>query len=131
MTLSEHSNHWRGISEDTVMKRQQQGPAVPNSDSVKPSKPLIPDKYNNRMNLKKLKRIKYSTKALLELRAQGFSEEELAAVPILQLQRRSLLCDTKHCPLIEKVMRCTYNSIMETLIWNVSGKSVMLECREV
>ena len=30
------------------------------------------------MNLKKLKRIKYFTKALLELRARGFSEEAVS-----------------------------------------------------
>ena len=31
------------------MKLQQRGLSVPNSDSVKPDKPLIPDKYNNSM----------------------------------------------------------------------------------
>ena len=41
------------------MKLLQRGLAVPNSDIVKPPKPLIPDKYKNEMNLKKLKRIKY------------------------------------------------------------------------
>ena len=65
------------MRENTYMKRQQQSLSVPNSDSVKPSKPLIPDKYNNSMNLKKFKRIKYFTKALLELRDKGFSEEEM------------------------------------------------------
>ena len=64
------------MREDRVMKRQQQGLYVPNSDSVKPTKPFIPDKYNNRMELKKLERMKYFSKALLEIRAQGFSEEE-------------------------------------------------------
>ena len=58
------------------MKQQQQGISVTNSDIVNPAKPFIPDKYNNRMNLKKLKRIKYFTKALLELIARVFSEEE-------------------------------------------------------
>ena len=56
------------MREDKVMKRQQQGLAVPNSDSVKPAKPFIPDKYENLINLKKPKRIKYFTKALLEIR---------------------------------------------------------------
>ena len=65
------------MREDTFMKLKQQGLAVPNSDSVNPDKPFIPDKYNIRMNLKKLKRIKYSTKSLMELRAWGFSEEEV------------------------------------------------------
>ena len=44
--------------EDKVMKQQQQGLAVPNSDSVNPAKSFIPDKYNNRTELKKLKSIK-------------------------------------------------------------------------
>ena len=57
------------------MKRQQRGLNITNSDSLKPAKPCITDKYNNRMKLKKLKRIKYFTKALLELRARGFREE--------------------------------------------------------
>ena len=60
------------------MKRKQRGLAVPNSDSVKPAKTFIPDKYRNIMKMKKLKRIKYFTKALLELRARGFSEEEVS-----------------------------------------------------
>ena len=63
------------MREDKVMKRQQRGLAVPNLYSVKPAKPFIPDKYNNHMNLKKLNRIKYFTKAILELRDRGFSEE--------------------------------------------------------
>ena len=58
------------------MKRQQQGIAIPNSDSVKPAKSFIADNYKNWMELKKLKRIKYFTKSLLELRAWGFIEEE-------------------------------------------------------
>ena len=65
------------MREDTVMKRQQRGLAVPNSDIMNPEKPLIPYKYNNRMNLKKLNRIEYFTKALLELRAWWFSEVEV------------------------------------------------------
>ena len=67
------------MREDTVIKLQQQGLAVPNPDSVKLSKPFIPDKYINFMKLEKLKRIKYFTKALLELRARGFSEEEVSS----------------------------------------------------
>ena len=59
------------------MKQKQQGLSVPNSYSAKTAKPIIPDKYNNCMNLKKLKRIKYFAKALLELRAWSFSEEEV------------------------------------------------------
>ena len=43
------------MREDTFIKRQQQGLAVPNSDIVRPDKPSILDKYNNRMNLKKLR----------------------------------------------------------------------------
>ena len=56
------------------MKPKKQGLAVPNSYSVNPAKPFILDKYNNRMNLKKIKRIQYITKVILELRARGFSE---------------------------------------------------------
>ena len=66
------------MREDKVMKRQQQDLAVPNSDSVKPNKPFIPDKYNNRMELKKIERIKCFTKELLETKAQGFSAEEVS-----------------------------------------------------
>ena len=65
------------MREDKFIKRKHQGIAAPNSDNVKPSKLLIPDKYNNRIELKKLERIKNFTKALLELRDQGFSDEEL------------------------------------------------------
>ena len=64
------------MREYKVLKRQQQGLDVPNSDSVKLDKSFIPDKYKNWMELKKLKRIKYFTKALLELRSWGFIEEE-------------------------------------------------------
>ena len=60
------------------MKRQQIGLDVPNPDSMKPANSFIPDKYINRTELNKIKRIKYFTKALLELRAQGFSEEEVS-----------------------------------------------------
>ena len=55
--------------EDKVMKRQQQVISIQNSDNVKSDKSFIPDKYNNQMELKKLKRIKYFSKALLEIRA--------------------------------------------------------------
>ena len=78
MTREEQSNHWIGMREDTVMTRQQRGVAFTNSDSVKPAKPFIPDNYKNHMNLKKLKRINYFTKALLKLIAWVFSEEELS-----------------------------------------------------
>ena len=78
VTRAEQSNNWIGMREDIVIKRKQQGLAVPNSDNVKPEKPFIPDKYNNHMNLKKLKRIKYFTKATLELRGRGFSEEKVS-----------------------------------------------------
>ena len=61
------------------MKRQQKGLAVPNSDSVKPEKSFIPDQYNNLMELKKLKKINYFNKELLELRSWGFSEEEVSS----------------------------------------------------
>ena len=63
------------MREDKFIKQQQQCLAVPNAYSVKPTKSLIPYKYKNWMELNKLKRIKYFTKALLELRSQGFSEE--------------------------------------------------------
>ena len=46
------------MREYKVMKQQHQGIAVPNSDSVKPYKSFTPDKYNNEMELKKLKRMK-------------------------------------------------------------------------
>ena len=59
------------------MKQEQLSIAVPNPDSVKTSKPFIPYKYNNRIELKKLKMEKYFTKALVELRSWGFSEEEV------------------------------------------------------
>ena len=61
---------------EKFMKRQQQGLDVPNSDSVKPAKLFIPDKYKSKTEPNKLKRIKYFNKALLETRAWGFSEEE-------------------------------------------------------
>ena len=67
------------MREDTFIKRQQQGLAVPNSDIVRPDKPSILDKYNNRIKLKKLKRIKYLTKAPLELRGRGFSEDKVSS----------------------------------------------------
>ena len=62
------------MREDKVMKRQQQGLAVTNSDSMKPEKSFIPDKYKNWTELKKIKGINFLAKALLELRAQVFSE---------------------------------------------------------
>ena len=57
------------------MKQQQRGLAVRNPDSTKPDKSLIPDKYNNQIEMKKNEWIEYFTKALLELRAQVFSDE--------------------------------------------------------
>ena len=61
------------------MKWQQQVIDIPISDSVKPSKPFIPDNFNNRMELKKLERKKYFTKSLLDLRSSGFSGEEVSS----------------------------------------------------
>ena len=46
-------------------KRQQQGIVVPNPDNVNPAKPLIPEKYNNQMEMNKIKREKYFTKEIL------------------------------------------------------------------
>ena len=46
------------MREDKVMKLQQQGLAVPKPGSIKPDKSFIPDKYKNRTELKKIKRIK-------------------------------------------------------------------------
>ena len=42
--------------EDKVKKRKQQGIPVSNPDIMNPSKPLIPYKYSNMMELKKLNR---------------------------------------------------------------------------
>ena len=53
------------MREDKSAKRQQQGLAVLNIGSVKPSKPFITEKYNNQMELKKIKRGKYFTKEIL------------------------------------------------------------------
>ena len=77
LTQAEQSNCWRGMREDTVMKKKRDL-AITNSDSLSPAKPFIPDKYNNHMNLKKIMKIKYFTKALLELIARVFSEEEVS-----------------------------------------------------
>ena len=65
------------------MKLQRQGISVTNSDIMNPAKSFIPDKYNNMMELKKLKRKKYFTKALLELSAWGFIEEEVSSCTII------------------------------------------------
>ena len=46
---------------------------------MKVDKPFIPDQYNNRMELKKSKSIKYSTKSSPKLRYQGFSKEGLSS----------------------------------------------------
>ena len=48
--------YWRGMMEDKVTKRKQQGILVSNPDIMNPSKPLIPYKYSNMMELKKLNR---------------------------------------------------------------------------
>ena len=58
VTQAQQSNYWRGITEYKVLKRQQQGLDVPRPDSANPDKSLIPDKYNNNMELKRLKRKK-------------------------------------------------------------------------
>ena len=67
------------MREDTVMKQQQRGLAVTNSDSVNSARIFIPNKYNTCMNLKKINRTKYFTKSLLEIRAWGFIAEELSS----------------------------------------------------
>ena len=77
VTQAHQSNYWRGIRGDKVVKQQQRGLFVPNLDSVNPAKPFISDKYNNNIELKKLKGENYFIKALLELRARGFSKEEV------------------------------------------------------
>ena len=46
---------------------------------MKSAKPFILDNYNNQMEMKKLKRIKYFTKVLLELGSWSFSEEEVSS----------------------------------------------------
>ena len=46
------------MREDKVMKQQQLGIVVTNSDSVKPAKQFIPYKYNNHMKMNKLNRRK-------------------------------------------------------------------------
>ena len=48
-------NYWRGVREDKFTKGQQQVIAVPNPDSDNISKPFIPGKYNNSIELNKLK----------------------------------------------------------------------------
>ena len=65
ITQSQQSNYWREIMEDKSAKRQQQGLTVPKTDSFKPPKPLITDKYKNRMYKKKLNRINNFNKELL------------------------------------------------------------------
>ena len=44
------------MREDKAVKRQQQGIAGSNPDSVKPAKTLIIDKYKNIIELNKIKR---------------------------------------------------------------------------
>ena len=47
MTRYQQWNYWIGESKDKIAKRQKQGIAVPNSDGMRPAKPIIPDKNNN------------------------------------------------------------------------------------
>ena len=56
VTRVEQSIYWRGTREDKSTK--QRGLSVTNLDGMNPSKPLIPEKYNNWMELNKLKRKK-------------------------------------------------------------------------
>ena len=65
MAWKQQSNYWRGMREYEFTKRQQQGIVVPNPDNVNPAKPLIPEKYNNQMEMNKIKREKYFTKEIL------------------------------------------------------------------
>ena len=44
------------MREYKVTERQQQGLVIIRSDRVKPSKPFIPDKYNDHMELNKINR---------------------------------------------------------------------------
>ena len=83
---------------DKFMRWQQRGLAVPNSDSVKPAKPFIPDKYNNRMELNKLKRLKYFNKSLLEIRDQSFSEEEVSSCANITAEMENLVMWNKALP---------------------------------
>ena len=46
---------------------------------MNPAKIFIPDKYNNQMELKKIKRKMCFTKELMELRSWSFSEEEVSS----------------------------------------------------
>ena len=58
VTRAEQSNYWRGVREDKAMEQKQQGISIKNPYIVKTEKPFIPDKYKNRMELKKPKRKK-------------------------------------------------------------------------
>ena len=55
MTYVEMSDYWRGMREYKIEKQQQQSLAVTNPYSMKPYKSLIPDRYKNWMELKKIK----------------------------------------------------------------------------
>ena len=51
VTQAQKSNYWRGIREDKVVKRQQQGLEFPNIDNISANKekPFIPYKYKNKI----------------------------------------------------------------------------------
>ena len=65
MTQEQNSNYWRGMRGYKLFKWQQQVIAVPNPYSVNTAKPFIPDNYNTRMELNKIKIKMYFTKAPL------------------------------------------------------------------
>ena len=65
---------------------------------MEPAKPFIPDKYINREKLKKLKRIKYFTKALMELRPRGFSEEEVISCANITAAVEKMIMRHKELP---------------------------------
>ena len=90
------------MREDKVMKLKLQGLVVPNSDSMKPAKSLIPDKYNNRMELKKNKKINYFTKSILELRYQVFSEEDVSSCANITAAAEKLIVWNKSLPTYRK-----------------------------
>ena len=100
------------------MKQRQRGISVTNSDSVKPVKLFIPNKYNNLMNLNKIKRIKYFTKALLEPRAWGFSEEDVSSRAKITAIVENLIVWHKALP--------TYREGGEVYIENNTGHPYMV-----
>ena len=106
MTQYQQSNYWIDIRENKVMRIQQQGLAIPNSDSVKPAKPFIPDKYNNWMEMKKLKRKKTLPRHSCNLDLVDLLKRRLESVPILHMGCRRSFCGTKNFSLAEKFMWC-------------------------